>query len=294
MTIPNEAALRVLAFALVLGLLAIWERCAVARERRVDLAKRWVSNLGLGAVSTGVLRLLFPAGAVGAALLATQHHIGIFNVVLLPGYVTFIASLILLDLTIYLQHWMLHALPWLWRIHRVHHADPEVDVSTALRFHPAESLLSMILKVAVVFALGMLPLAVLVFEIVLNAAAMFNHANATLPRRIEPWLRSVVVTPDMHCIHHSIERSEANSNFGFNLSWWDRLFGTYRAPSAQALRATPIGLPDAAPEAKHVWLSAMLLMPFAAPVKKTITEDVTSQAESPPSGASSEKMPRGR
>ena len=262
--ISHVVALRLLVFVLMFALLSVWELHAVARERDISLARRWFSNLGLGAAGTLVLRLAFPAGAFGAAVVASRQHSGLFNVLAVPGYVAFVASLMLLDLTIYAQHWLFHALPWLWRIHRVHHADPELDVSTALRFHPAESLLSMILKAAMAFALGLPPLAVLTFEITLNAAAMFNHADASLPRVVEAWLRRVLVTPDMHCIHHSTRKSEANSNFGFNLSCWDRLFGTYREPTRQSLGATPIGLPDAPPAAEHLRLATLLLMPFTA------------------------------
>jgi sterol desaturase/sphingolipid hydroxylase (fatty acid hydroxylase superfamily) len=215
----------------------------------------------MGVFDTLIVRLIFPAGAVGAAVLAANRHVGIFNHVSFMGYGTLVASVMLLDLTIYLQHRLLHAVPWLWRIHRVHHADPEVDVSTGLRFHPLESVLSMLLKAGVVIAFGMPAIGVLIFEIILNGAAMFNHTNASLPHAVDRWTRLILVTPDMHRIHHSRNLEEANRNFGFSVSWWDRLFGSYRAPSGRAV-AMSIGLPDEPVAAEHIQLRSLLLMPF--------------------------------
>jgi sterol desaturase/sphingolipid hydroxylase (fatty acid hydroxylase superfamily) len=208
-----------------------------------------------------ILRLLLPAGAVGVAMLAAKRHMGLFNHLPLSSCGALVASLLLLDLTIYLQHRLFHALPLLWRAHRVHHADPELDVSTALRFHPVESVLSMLLKAGVVVSFGTPAVAVLIFEVVLNAAAMFNHANASLPPRLERWIRLVMVTPDMHRVHHSTNLAESNRNFGFCVSWWDRLFGSYRMPRKTSLRGS-IGLPDAPAAPEHVRLFPVLAMPF--------------------------------
>ena len=259
--VSHEASVRLIAFATILALLVLWERWAVHPAPRFSPARRWSSNYGMGLLDTLILRLIFPAGAVTAAMVAAKQHMGLFNYLSLTGFGTVVASVVLLDLTIYLQHRLFHALPWLWRIHRVHHADPEVDVSTALRFHPVESVLSMLLKTAVVLAFGLPPSGVLAFEIVLNAAAMFNHANGSLPPPWERWIRFAIVTPDMHRIHHSTHIANANRNFGFCVSWWDRLLGSYRAPDRASLPSS-VGLPDEPAAPEHIRLSWLLLMPF--------------------------------
>ena len=260
-SVPHEASIRLIVFATILALLILWERWAAARRTKISPARRWPTNFGMGILDTLILRFIFPAGAVGAAALAAKSHMGLFSHVSLIGYGALVASVTLLDLTIYLQHRLFHALPWLWRIHRVHHADPEVDVSTALRFHPVESVLSMLLKTGVVVTFGMPPIGVLMFEIILNGAAMFNHTNASLPHHAERWVRFILVTPDMHRIHHSTNITEANRNYGFSVSWWDRLFGSYRAPTGTCLPKS-IGLPDGPAAPEHVQLHGLLLMPF--------------------------------
>jgi sterol desaturase/sphingolipid hydroxylase (fatty acid hydroxylase superfamily) len=259
--LSHEVSVRLIAFAIILTLLALWEHRAVIRVARISAALRWSSNFGMGLLDTLIVRWIFPAGAVTAAALAAKQHMGLFNHLSFAGSGAFLVSVLLLDLTIYAQHRLLHALPWLWRVHRVHHADPEVDVSTALRFHPLESVLSMLLKTGVVVAFGMAPSSVLTFEIALNGAAMFNHANASLPPRWERWIRIAIVTPDMHRIHHSTDVANANRNFGFCVPWWDWLFGSYRAPGGNAVRSS-VGLPDAPAAPEHVRLSWLLLMPF--------------------------------
>jgi sterol desaturase/sphingolipid hydroxylase (fatty acid hydroxylase superfamily) len=259
--VPHETGIRLIVFGIILALLILWERWAATRATQISPARRWSTNLGMGILDTLILRFIFPAGAVGAAMLAAKQHMGLFNLVPFTGYGAIVASVTLLDLTIYLQHRLLHAVPWLWRIHRVHHADPEIDVSTALRFHPVESVLSMLLKTGVVVSFGMPPIGVLIFEIILNGAAMFNHTNASLPHRVERWVRFILVTPDMHRIHHSTRIAEANRNFGFSVSWWDRLFGSYRAPTGTSLPKS-IGLPDGPAAPEHVQLHWLLLMPF--------------------------------
>jgi sterol desaturase/sphingolipid hydroxylase (fatty acid hydroxylase superfamily) len=259
--VPAEACTRLIVFAILLGLLILWERWAATRVIHISRARRWSTNFGIGLFDTLLLRFIFPAGAVGAALFATKQHTGFFHHVPVTGYQAIVASLLLLDLTIYLQHRLLHAVPWLWRIHRVHHADPEIDVSTALRFHPLESVLSMLLKTAVVICFGMPAIGVLLFEMILNSAAMFNHTNASLPYHLEPWARWIVVTPDMHRIHHSTNPADANRNFGFSVSWWDRLLGSYRRPLGTAFPKS-IGLPDGKATPEHVRLIWLLLMPF--------------------------------
>lgn len=257
-----EGAARLAAFAAALLLLVLWERTAALRRQRARRPTRWWTNFGMGAIDVVVLRVAYPAGAVGAAVVAQNNGWGALNEWSIPVPVAVIASVLLLDLVIYFQHWLFHAVPWLWRIHRVHHADPEFDVSTALRFHPLESVPSMFLKIGVVLLLGLPPLGVLVFEIILNAAAMFNHTNASLPPNLERWVRRLVVTPDMHRIHHSTHGPETNSNFGFSLSWWDRLFHTYRPSPRVEQTLMPIGLPDGSPSPAHIQLGPVLLMPF--------------------------------
>src|SRR3546814_8528775 len=195
------------------------------RRREIPRLTRWSGNLGVVAVDTLLLRLAFPVVAVGFAALAEQRGWGLLNNVDAPAWLAFLASLLVLDLAIYLQHVMFHAVPALWRLHRMHHADLELDVTTGLRFHPVEILLSMGIKIGVVAALGPPAAAVLVFEVLLNATSMFNHANLRLPLGLDRVLRWLVVTPDMHRVHHSIRPEETNSNFGFNLPWWDRLLG---------------------------------------------------------------------
>jgi sterol desaturase/sphingolipid hydroxylase (fatty acid hydroxylase superfamily) len=259
--VSHEASVRLMVFTIILALLILWERWAVTRTTQTSAARRWPTNYGMGILDTLILRLIFPAGAVAAATLAAKQHMGLFNHLPFTGSGALVASVLLLDLTIYLQHRLFHVIPWLWRIHRVHHADPDVDVSTALRFHPIEIVLSMLLKIGVVVSFGLPPLGVLIFEIVLNAAAMFNHANASLPPRLERWIRFALVTPDMHRIHHSTRIAEANRNFGFCVPWWDRVFGSYRAPGGTSFGSS-IGLPDAPASPEHVSLRWLLLMPF--------------------------------
>jgi len=237
-----EALLRLGAFAGVFVLVALWEALAPRRRRRFSRAQRWPHNLGLVALNAVVLRLLAPGAALAVALAAEDGRWGLLNLPALPALSRVVLALLLLDLAIYLQHRLFHAVPALWRLHRVHHADPDYDITTGLRFHPIEIGLSLAVKCAVIAAIGAPVLAVLAFEIVLNAAAMFNHANGRLPPAIDRWLRWLIVTPDMHRVHHSAILRETNSNFGFNLPWWDRLFGTYRAQPAAGHAAMRIGV----------------------------------------------------
>jgi len=236
----NEPLVRLGVFLGALGLLLMLER--VRPWRRGPLgARRWVPNLGLAVLGSLLVRATVPAAAVGAAAWAEARGIGLFPALGLPVWLAFPASMVLLDLLVYWQHRWTHVVPALWRLHRVHHADPEMDATTGLRFHPVEILLSMALKMAAVAALGAPPAAVLAFEVVLNATAMFNHADISLPRVMERWLRLVLVTPEMHRTHHSEVRAETDSCYGFCLPWWDRLFGSYRAAPA-AGEAVVIGV----------------------------------------------------
>jgi sterol desaturase/sphingolipid hydroxylase (fatty acid hydroxylase superfamily) len=207
------------------------------------------------------VRLVFPLAGVDMAFLAQAHGWGLFNLVPLPAWLAAPAAVILLDLTIYGQHVAFHAVPVLWRLHRTHHADLEFDVTTGLRFHPGEIILSMIIKLAAVAILGAPPIAVLVFEVLLNVTSMFNHGNVRLPHGFDRMLRFVVVTPDMHRVHHSKERREQDSNFGFNVPWWDRLFGTYRSQPAAGHAGMTLGI-DRFRDPRELWLDRMLLQPL--------------------------------
>ena len=256
-----EPWIRLTAFAAVLVLLATAELLAPRRRQSVGRLRRWPGNLGLVALDTLLVRILFPLAAVGAALLAEQRGWGLFNVVGLPAGLEIALAVVLFDLIIYGQHVAFHAAPWLWRVHRVHHADLEFDVTTGLRFHPIEILLSMAIKIAAVILLGAAALAVLIFEVLLNATAMWSHSNIRLPGRADRLLRALIVTPDMHRTHHSVVRSETNSNFGFNLACWDRLFHTYREGPAAGHEGMSIGIGEYR-SVGELRLVRMLLQPF--------------------------------
>lgn len=256
-----EPLIRLGAFIGVLTLMVVWELLAPRRPQAIGRARRWPSNLGLVVVDTLAVRLLFPMAAVGVALLAEAHGWGLLHQIDLPAWLKVLAAVLVLDLAIYGQHVAFHAVPVLWRLHRMHHADLEFDVTTGLRFHPAEVLLSMAIKVVVVVALGAPALAALIFEVLLNATAMFNHSNIGMPARLEPWLRRLVVTPDMHRVHHSILRRETDSNYGFNLPWWDRLFGTYRAQPEAGHDGMTIGI-EAFRDPAELRLDRLLTQPL--------------------------------
>jgi sterol desaturase/sphingolipid hydroxylase (fatty acid hydroxylase superfamily) len=260
--LAHEPVLRLAAFAAVLAAMAFWEALAPRRARSLSRRGRWPANLGIVVLNTAVVRVLFPAAAVGMALSAEANGWGLLHRYDVPAWAAVVAGIVLLDLAIYLQHVMFHAVPALWRLHRMHHADLDIDVTTGARFHPVEIVLSMLVKFAVIAALGVPAAAVLLFEVLLNATSMFNHANVRIPRAVEPALRWLLVTPDMHRVHHSIERDETNSNFGFNLSLWDRLFGTYRAQPRAGHEAMTIGIPDFRDAAECSTLAGMLAIPF--------------------------------
>ncbi len=216
------------------------------------------------ALNAALVRILFPAAAVSLALLGAQRGRGLLNNLSLPGWSAIVALVVLLDLAIYLQHVMCHAVPALWRVHRMHHADLDFDVTTGARFHPLEIVISMLIKFGAVAALGASALGVLIFEVLLNATSMFNHGNVYLPPKLDRYLRWLLVTPDMHRVHHSIAVEETNSNFGFNLPWWDRLLGTYRAQPAAGHDGMTIGI-EQFRAARELWLDRMLLQPFRGP-----------------------------
>jgi len=258
----HEVPIRLGFFFGVFAVMALWELAAPRRRLTQPRAVRWVNNIGLVFFNSVLLRLLFPMAAVGMALFAQEHGWGLLNHFQVPYGLAVIGSVVALDFFIWLQHVMVHAVPVLWRLHRVHHADLDYDVTTGARFHPIEILLSMLIKFAVIAVLGPPVLAVILFEILLNATAMFNHSNVRIPVSVDRVLRLLVVTPDMHRVHHSVEDDETNSNFGFNLPWWDRLFGTYRDQPRAGHEAMTIGIRTFRDGKWCSWITGMLAMPF--------------------------------
>lgn len=259
--LANEPLFRLSIFFGVFALMIVWEGVLPRKSRSLSRWARWPSNIGITVLNTLILRLIIPTAAVGMALLAKENGWGLFNLVALPQFVAVLLSVMLLDLAIYVQHVVFHHIPVLWRLHRMHHADQDIDVTTGARFHPIEILLSMGIKLCVVILLGPPAVSVLIFEVLLNAAAMFNHANIRFPQKIDALLRLFIVTPDMHRVHHSVHKYETNSNFGFNLPWWDRLFGTYRAQPEDGHDAMVIGL-ERFRELDDQRLDRMLVQPF--------------------------------
>jgi sterol desaturase/sphingolipid hydroxylase (fatty acid hydroxylase superfamily) len=261
--LAHEPLIRLVAFAGVFVAMAAWEILAPRREQKLPRGARWPSNIGVVVLDTVLVRIVFPTTAVGLALIAEARGWGLLHALELPLWAGAPLAVIALDLAIYLQHVLFHAVPALWRLHRMHHADQEIDVTTGARFHPIEILLSMGIKLGVVAALGAPAVAVLLFEVLLNATSMFNHSNVRMPARLDRVLRWVVVTPDMHRVHHSIVARETNSNFGFNLPWWDRLFGTYRDQPAAGHVGMTIGI-EQFRDPKEQRLDRMLTQPFRA------------------------------
>jgi sterol desaturase/sphingolipid hydroxylase (fatty acid hydroxylase superfamily) len=257
----HEMAIRLGAFLAVFSIMALWEWAKPRRALRMSKLLRWTNNLALTLLNSVIVRVAAPVAAIGVAEFAAERDMGVLNFFHVPFALTVLLSVLALDLTIYVQHLMFHAVPLLWRLHRMHHADLDFDVTTGARFHPVEIVLSMLIKFAVILVLGPPAVAVLAFEVLLNATAMFNHGNVSVPAsldRVLPWL---VVTPDMHRVHHSINPRETNSNFGFNLPWWDHLFGTYRAQPQAGHDAMTIGI-EQFRTSRELWLHRMLLQPF--------------------------------
>lgn len=239
---PAYDAARLACFGGVLGLMLVLEHFVPRRELQWHRTRRWTNNAALVLIDTVAVRLFVPITLVGVAVAGEARGWGLLHLFSLPAWVALVVAVVAFDLAIYAQHVAFHKLPWLWRLHRVHHSDPELDVTTALRFHPVEIALSLGIKAVAIIVIGAPVAAVGLFEILLNATAMFNHANVALPRAIDRWLRLVLVTPDMHRVHHSVIVRETDSNYGFNLPWWDRLFGTYRAEPERGHLGMEIGL----------------------------------------------------
>lgn len=259
--LSNERTIRLSIFLGVFATMAAWEAMAPRRARSHGRLQRWPSNIAIVLLNTAALRIAYPVAAIEFAASIHGAGLGLMGLLGLPGWIEFLIAIVILDLAIYLQHMMFHAAPALWRLHRMHHQDLDFDVTTGARFHPVEILLSMGVKFMVIAALGPSAAAVLVFEALLNGMSMFNHANARIPLALDAVLRKFVVTPDMHRVHHSIAPNETNSNFGFNLSIWDRLFGTYRDQPAAGHEGMTIGI-EQFREGRELWLDRLLLIPF--------------------------------
>lgn len=257
----SDTLIRLFSSLTIFLTMAIWEITAPRRKFSVSRKERWFNNLGIVMIDTLALRVLLPTTAVGIAMTAGQAGWGLFNYLHIPEPVSVILAVVFLDLIIYFQHLMFHATPLLWRLHMVHHADLDLDLTTGLRFHPIEIIISMLIKMTVIAALGPPVVSVLIFEILLNGTAMFNHGNIRMPSAFDRLLRLVVVTPDMHRVHHSVTIRETNSNFGFNLPWWDRLFGTYRDQPVADHEKMRLGLSQFR-NSRNLSLGRLLLLPF--------------------------------
>ncbi len=259
--LAQESIIRLAFFFGILFLMAIWELLAPRRPLTTSKTSRWFSNLSIVLIDSLAVRLLIPLQAVGVALFVAKHGGGILNNVTLPNWAGIGLGILGLDLVIYLQHVMFHAVPGFWRLHMMHHSDLDFDVTTGIRFHPIEILLSMGIKMAAVVVLGVSAIAVILFEVLLNVTSLFNHGNVRLPGRIDRVLRFLVVTPEMHRVHHSVVIKEHNSNFGFNFPWWDRLLGTYQAQPARGHEGMIIGLSQFR-NPKFLTLPWLIVMPF--------------------------------
>ncbi|MDZ4291944.1 MAG: sterol desaturase family protein [Hydrogenophaga sp.] len=257
-----EPQIRMGFFVGVFALVALWELAAPRRVLKLSRQQRWTANLGIVLLNTVIVRVAFPAAAVGMAALSVDKGWGLLNHFDVPFWLAVPLAVVAMDFVIWLQHVMVHAVPALWRLHRVHHADLDYDLTTGARFHPIEIVLSMGIKFATIALLGAPVLAVVVFEVLLSACAMFNHGNIRLPAALDRALRWFIVTPDMHRVHHSVEDDESNSNFGFNLTWWDRLFGTYREQPRAGQLGMTIGIHGHTDPHEVARLPGMLALPF--------------------------------
>jgi sterol desaturase/sphingolipid hydroxylase (fatty acid hydroxylase superfamily) len=257
----TDQELRTYAFFSIISTVIIWEFFQSKRPLKQSKSKRWFNNLALIGLDSLIVRFLLPAGAVGIATWAEERGFGLLNTVELNTTLSIILAVIILDMIIYWQHRLFHVVPILWRLHQVHHADRDIDVSTGLRFHPIEILVSMMIKFTAVILLGAPAAAVILFEVILNGMAMFNHGNIKLPKTLDTWIRILFVTPDMHRVHHSILKHETNSNYGFNMSIWDKVFGSYHAQPDMGHQNMTIGLEQYQAQPTHsiLW---MLRLPF--------------------------------
>lgn len=262
--VEHAQYVRLGAFVVIFSTMAVMEILRERRELQTSKGQRWATNIGIIVTDSVVLRFVFPMGAIGMGYLAGDLGWGMFNVVSVPFWVAVLASFILLDFVVWLQHVVFHAVPALWKVHMMHHADLDFDVTTGTRFHPIEMVISMGIKAAAILLLGAPVFAILLFEVLLNGTSMFNHANLDIPKPVDRILRLFVVTPDMHRVHHSAKPKETNTNFGFNLPWWDYLFGTYRDQPEQGHHGMTIGLEQIRDPEKNSYLH-LLVLPFVDP-----------------------------
>jgi sterol desaturase/sphingolipid hydroxylase (fatty acid hydroxylase superfamily) len=260
-----DLIIRISAFVGIFAVMAVWEMMAPRRQWQTVKAKRWVINLAMVGFNTLFTRTLLASGAFGAAVLAGQREVGLFHQLDWPWWAELIIAMIVLDLVVYFQHVLMHAVPILWRLHMVHHSDLDIDVTTGVRFHPLEIALSMFIKIGAVILIGVSPTAVLIFEVILNAISMFNHSNVCIPMRVDRMLRWIVVTPDMHRVHHSVIPRETNRNFGFNLPWWDRVLGTYLSDPSKGHEHMTIGLEQYRNPTRLTWLD-LVALPFVGEI----------------------------
>ncbi len=262
-----DLIIRISAFVGIFAAMAVWEMMSPRRQWQVAKAKRWVINLAMVGFNTLFTRTLLASGVLGAAVLAGQREVGLFHQLDWPWWAELIIAMIVLDLVVYFQHVLMHAVPILWRLHMVHHSDLDIDVTTGVRFHPIEIALSMFIKIGAVILIGVSPTAVLIFEVMLNATSMFNHSNVCIPVQVDRMLRWIVVTPDMHRIHHSVIPRETNRNFGFNLPWWDRVLGTYLSDPSKGHEQMTIGLEQYRDSTRLTWLG-LVALPFVGEIGK--------------------------
>lgn len=260
--LTHESTIRLSCFAGTLATMTVWEAFAPRRKSTISKGIRWINNIALMVLYTVMLRLIFPVAAVGIASYSHSQGWGVLNVIELPFTVSVMMAIAVMDFIIWLQHVVFHLVPAFWRLHRVHHADLDYDVTTGIRFHPLEILLSMVIKFAAIALLGPPVLAILLFEILLNITSMFNHGNVTVPKSIDRVVRFVLVTPDMHRVHHSVDDKESNCNFGFNSPWWDRLFRTYQDQPKFGHQGMTIGLTEFQKPRDVVLLLGLLRLPF--------------------------------
>jgi sterol desaturase/sphingolipid hydroxylase (fatty acid hydroxylase superfamily) len=257
----NELQIRLSFFIGILTIIALWEVLFPRRKLQYSKFIRWYSNIGISFLSSFLMRLIFPLLAVEFAILATSYNWGLFYILNFSHWLLIPISVLLLDFVIYMQHRLFHKVPLLWRLHKMHHSDLDYDVTTAIRFHPIEIMLSMFIKIAMILLFGVPVLAVIIFEILLNGMALFNHGNIYIPPRIDKFLRLFVVTPDMHRVHHSLVTKETHSNFGFNFPWWDRFFHTYIDQPEKNHTSMTIGIPEFRKK-KYLHIYWLLAQPF--------------------------------
>lgn len=271
--ITHEALLRSSCFVGLLVIMLFWEWVAPKRVYHLPRITRWLNNLSIVIINNLIIRIIRPAALVGVALLVRKQSFGLFYWLSLPAVISLPVSIVLLDLAIYWQHRIFHSVGVLWRMHRMHHTDMDLDTTTGIRFHPFEIIISTVYKSLLILLFGIGPAAVILFEIILNATSLFNHGNVRIYAKLEKWLRFIIVTPDMHQIHHSVKPFETNSNYGFNFSFWDRIFKSYRQDPQGGQQGLTIGINTFRDRKTVMWLSGLLITPFLRQVGDYLRKD---------------------